>query len=159
MTDDDPPEDLTPDDDPPEDLTPDDGAASDDGDRPEEAGDAPLDDIVERARQGRTAVDDDPMAAFEEVDVDAVDDDDLWERLERDRIQETVDDLEGASERDVQVVDKRDYCMRCQYFSAPPEVRCGHERGEILEVVDTRSFMVADCPILNGEEDLENLRR
>lgn len=131
----------------------------DDGETPADDGGAPLDELVERARQDQDAVDDDPLDAFEEVDVADVDVEDLWERLEHDHVGEAVDDVERTSERDVQVVDKREYCMRCQYFSAPPEVQCGHERGEILEVVDTASFEVADCPILNGEEELENLRR
>lgn len=159
---------MSDDEDPLDDLVADDeeGSLRDDGKTP--AGDdgetpageaAPLDDLVERARVDRDGVDDDPMEAFEEVDVEEVDVDDLWQRLERDEVGEAADDLEHSSERDVQVIDKREYCMRCQYFSAPPEVRCGHEHGEILEVVDTGSFEVADCPIVNGEEELENLRR
>jgi hypothetical protein len=119
--------------------------------------DAPLDGMADAAR--KRPDDDDLMDAFDEVDVDGVDDEALWEQLEDDPIESTVDDPRGASERDVQVVSKRDYCMHCQYFSAPPEVRCGHDRGEILEVVDSEQFEVADCPILRGEEELENLRR
>lgn len=116
---------------------------------------APLDDLVERTRQR----DDDVTDAFDEVDVDAVEDDELWDQLEAERIEATVDEPTSDAERDVRVLRKRDYCMRCQYYSAPPEVRCGHDRGEIMELVDTDRFKVVDCPIIRGEEELENLGR
>lgn len=119
---------------------------------------APLEDLVERTRQG-DGEDDDVMDAFEEVEIDDGETEALWEQLEQERIEETVDDPHSETERDVRVISKRHYCMRCQHFSAPPEVRCEHETGEILEVVDTDRFEVADCPILRGEEELENLRR
>lgn len=123
--------------------------------------DGPLGDLAERARRGRDGSpdDDETMAAFETVEVDGVDVDQLWAELEHGDIDDTVDEPRSNTERDVEVVAKRDYCQRCQHFSAPPEVRCTHERGEILEMVDTEQFKVADCPILRGEEELENLRR
>jgi hypothetical protein len=121
---------------------------------------APLEGLAEAAReQSHTDGDEDLMDAFDEVEVDDVDQEALWEQLEDDRLESTVEEPSGSSERDVQVISKRDYCMRCQYFSAPPEVRCTHETGEIREVVDSRQFEVGDCPILRGEEELENLRR
>jgi len=125
-----------------------------------EAVDAPLSDLVERTRRAEDRTEeDDPMDAFEAVEVDDVEVAALWEQLEADRAEETVEEPRSDAGRDVQTIGKRDYCMRCQYFSAPPEVRCTHERGEILELVDTDRFTVADCPILAGEEELENLRR
>jgi hypothetical protein len=133
-----------------------DGAAEADADDDE----PPLEGLAESARErGPTDGDDDLMDAFDEVEVDDVDQEALWEQLEDDRLESTVDEPRDSSERDVQVIKKRDYCMRCQYFSAPPEVRCTHETGEIREVVDSQQFEVADCPILRGEEELENLRR
>lgn len=122
--------------------------------------DAPLGDIADRARRSHDAdAGGDVIDAFSEVEVgDDVDVDALWSELEADDLQETVAEPRGSAERDVRVVDKRDYCMGCQYFSAPPDVRCTSERGEILEMVDTDHFEVADCPILRGEEELENLR-
>lgn len=153
-------------------LPPDDGGEaphiSDDADGRSEVADppgevdfdTPLGDIADRTRRSRDGpADDDVMEAFSEVDVDDVDVDQLWSELEDDDLGETVDEPHGSSERDVRVVSKRDYCQRCQYFSAPPEVRCNHAAGEILEMVDTEQFRVADCPILRGEEELENLRR
>lgn len=136
----------------------DDGGPDTDVDADADVG-APLDDLVERTRDGDLADDDEVMDAFDEVEVDSVETDELWAQLEQERIEETVDEPRSDTERDVRVVRKRDYCMRCQHFSPPPEVRCQHERGEILEMVDTDRFEVADCPILQGEEELENLRR
>lgn len=122
--------------------------------------DAPLGDLADRARRSLEGDgSDDVMDAFSEVDVEDVDVDQLWSELEDDRLEETVDEPRGSTERDVRVIKKRDYCQRCQYFSAPPDVRCNHESGEILEMVDTERFEVVDCPILRGEEELENLRR
>lgn len=123
--------------------------------------DAPLGDLAERARRSREQPppEDEVMDSFEEVEVDGVDVEQLWEDLERDDIDDVVDEPLSDTERDVRVIPKRDYCMRCQFFSAPPEVRCTNEHGEILEMVDTEQFKVADCPILRGEAELENLRR
>lgn len=123
--------------------------------------DGPLGDIAERARRSHegSSGDDEVMDAFEEVEVDDVDVGDLWEELEGEGLDDTVDDPRSSSERDVRVVAKRDYCQRCQHFTAPPEMRCTSDSGEILELVDTEQFKVADCPILRGEEELENLRR
>lgn len=186
MTDGETPDDADPSDDPlGDDLLPPEGAPSDvddEGDVEAPAGDAPgpdsdadpdadpernadadetapMEGLAAAARDRGPTDDDDLMDAFEEVDVGDVDGDALWEQLEDDGIEETVDEPRGRSEQDVRVVNKREYCMRCQYLSAPPEVRCGHEHGEIREVVDSERFEVADCPILRGEEELENLRR
>lgn len=123
-------------------------------DQPVDA-DAPLGDLAERARSGAAdPADDEVMDAFEEVEVDDVEVDELWSALEGDGLDDTVDEPRTTSEREVEVVDKREYCQRCRFFSAPPEMRCTHETGEILELVDTESFRVADCPVLRGEEDL-----
>lgn len=149
----------------------DDDAGADDAtfgfDEPPETGDgdAPLSDLVERTR----AADDEDavMEAFESVEVDAVDAAALWDQLETSPpdagpTDATVTDGPAATddgERDVQTIPIREYCMRCQYFSAPPEVRCEHAAGEILELVGTDEFRVADCPIVGGSEELENLQR
>lgn len=121
---------------------------------------APLDDLAERARRDRERppAEDAVMEAFETVDVDDVAVEDLWTELEGEDLDDTVDEPRSTTEREISVVSKRDYCMRCQYFSAPPEVRCTNEGSEILEMVDTEQFRVADCPILRGEAELENLR-
>lgn len=98
---------------------------------------------------------DDPFAdAFEEVEMDEVDSDALWADLQRDDFSETVEDAQTHAERDVRVIEKRSYCQRCQYFADPPDTACTHEGTDILEVVDTEQFRVADCPIVRGEEEL-----
>ena len=118
-------------------------------------GKAPLEDLAERAREGRERAPDEDavMDAFDEVEAEQ-----LWSELESRELTDVVDEPVSDAERDVQVVAKQEYCMRCQHFSAPPEVRCTHPDGEITEMVDTEHFRVADCPILRGEEELENLR-
>lgn len=128
----------------------------------------PLSELVDRTREADDVDTEAVMDAFESVDVDAVDADALWEQLEMSRPDAGPTDgavTDGASapgdagERHVETVAKRDYCMRCQYFAAPPEARCTYDGSEILELVGTDRFRVADCPIVGGEEELENLRR
>lgn len=137
-------------------VAPSDGA----GMSPDVDPDAPLGDLADRARRSSDGpANDDVMDAFSEVEVGDVDVEQLWAELEDEDIEETVDEPRGSSEQDRRVVSKRDYCQRCQYFSAPPEVRCTNETAEIVEMVDTEQFEVANCPILRGEEELENLRR
>lgn len=46
------------------------------------------------------------------------------------------------------VVPKRKYCQDCVHLAAPPDVACTHDDGEILEVVDTDSFRVRNCPVV-----------
>jgi hypothetical protein len=55
------------------------------------------------------------------------------------------------------VVPKRSYCERCEFFSAPPSVRCTNPGTEILELVDYEHFRVVDCPVVDrrGETGFE----
>jgi hypothetical protein len=59
--------------------------------------------------------------------------------------------------REERVVDKGKYCRNCEYFSAPPEVRCTHEGTEIAEEVDMDHFRVVNCPVVREDEELENV--
>lgn len=140
--------------------------------------DEPLGELAERARQRQAEADDEElMGAFESVETGEVDEEQLWEQLESEGSGVaspgppgtdvgSVDEATGTStghrgrsgdDREVEEVDKRQYCGRCQYFSAPPEVRCTHEDGEIIEVIGTDGFRVRGCPILRGEEELQQL--
>lgn len=62
---------------------------------------------------------------------------------------------EPAPVRDEVVVPKRRYCEGCQYFSDPPETACEHPGTDILELVDTDHFLVADCPVVEWRRDLD----
>lgn len=60
-----------------------------------------------------------------------------------------------APARDEVIVPKRRYCEGCQYFTEPPETACEHPGTDILELVDTDHFLVADCPVVEWRRDLE----
>lgn len=129
---------------------------------PGTGGDGPLGDLARevRERRGRTAGGEDP---FEEVDVGEVDEDELWAalaggegagagaRTEGGPPSRGAEPLGGAGRvgaRPEHVVDKRRYCQRCPFLSAPPAVSCGHEGTEIVEAVDGERFRVRGCPMI-----------
>lgn len=145
------------DDEPDFETVPTDAGAVDDGAGDTDAADGDREDwfgdLLEDTEDGEP--EDDPFAeAFEEVEMDEVDSDALWADLQRDDFSETVEDAQTHAERDVRVIEKRSYCQRCQYFADPPDTACTNEGTDILEVVDTEQFRVADCPIIRGEEEL-----
>lgn len=126
---------------------------SDDIDAEAEDAENPFGDLLEDVDESEPG--DDPFAdAFEEVEMDEVESDGLWEDLQRDDFAETVEDPQTHAERDVRVIEKRSYCQRCHYFADPPDTACTNEGTDILEVIDTEQFRVADCPIIRGEEEL-----
>jgi hypothetical protein len=136
------------------------GVPSDDDGRDEEA---PLGDLARRVEQQRDRAresDDDLFErAFDEAGSGTTDEEALWEDLEGESTAEpaeepAVEDVDEAE--DVYVLDKREYCLRCQHFSAPPEVRCTYEGSSILELDDPGHFRVAGCPIVEGTEDLRD---
>jgi len=144
--------------------------------------DPPADDpFAELGAGGDVHGDGDGDDPFEEMDVDDVDAETVWEALDRPDqgvgpspaatgAAEAVGDAGGeggeASGSDAagsdgdsapgasgasppeHVLDKREYCQRCPYFSAPPETACEHDASEILEVVDRDRFRVRNCPMV-----------
>ena len=135
--------------------------------------DSPLSDLARevderRARRSSSPSDD----LFEEVDVDEVDGESVWESLsEIEGDDETGADAglgpvaggapdddatrveredPGAPRRD-HVVPKSAYCQRCRYISDPPELACGHDGTEIVEVVDSERFRVRGCPLVDAD--------
>ena len=55
----------------------------------------------------------------------------------------------GASaDSDEAVVDKRQYCQQCPFFSDPPTVACSHEGTEIVEVLTDGQFRLRGCPVV-----------
>ena len=127
--------------------------------------------------------------AFEQMDVEPVDSEDVWADLlddetaaddgpvaqtttaETDAAAEAVgaavesetgptaagddaDDVgEEADPREEHVIPKADYCQKCAYFSAPPDVACGHEGTDIVSVEDFEHFRVRGCPVVENEFD------
>jgi len=55
---------------------------------------------------------------------------------------------EASAEHDEAVVDKRQYCQQCPYFSEPPEVACSHDGTTIVEVLMDGQFRVRGCPVV-----------
>ncbi|QZP38861.1 hypothetical protein [Halobaculum magnesiiphilum] len=148
------------------------GDSADATDAPRDrGGSAPLGDLARRVGENRSRDaapgERDP---FEEVDVGDIDTEALWESLDADDAASSdpdglgaYDPPEGAAERvdesatrdrdtrPEHVLDKREYCQRCPYLSAPPEVTCGHDDTDIVEVVDGDRFRVRGCPMVTGE--------
>ncbi len=91
---------------------------------------------------------------FTEVNVEDVDVDDLWTDL----MGEDSGDLvvaaspeESEDDRDVRTIPKTT-CHGCPYFAEPPAVNCTHDGTDILSMVDTERFRVADCPMVVDED-------
>lgn len=119
---------------------------------------APLSDLArrvdERRRESRSTDADDP---FEEMNAGEVDEETLWSSLTDAEAAETARVGTGASTERVRedapghgdhVVPKAEFCEQCPYIADPPELACGHEGTEIVEVVDSERFRVRDCPMV-----------
>jgi hypothetical protein len=142
-------------------ATADDGVADAETDRD----DAPLGDLAREVRARREARESDADAddlpdddLFEPVEVDHVDDEAVWESFADGETgpAEGVGlgaEAEAAAEPDEHVVPKRDFCQRCPHFSDPPETACSHEGTTIVEVVDADSFRVRNCPVVEDKDD------
>lgn len=91
--------------------------------------------------------------AFEEMDVDKLDPDVVWQELASAESRGSVGD---AKERTYAEVSKHSYCEGCQHFSPPPNVSCGHEGTEIVEFLDMETVRLVDCPVVTEREDLED---
>lgn len=145
--------------------------AADVADAPHDrGGGAPLGELARRVGENRTRDAPGDRDPFEEVDVGDIDTEALWESLDADDASSSdpdglgaYDPPEGAAERvdesatrdrdtrPEHVLDKREYCQRCPYLSAPPDVACGHDDTDIVEVVDGDRFRVRGCPMVTGE--------
>ena len=131
--------------------------------------DAPLGDLARRVGE-RTRDRDarDVSDPFEEVSVGDIDTEELWESLDAgeadrsdpdglgqydppDDAARRVAETETRDTRPEHVLDKREYCQRCPYLSAPPEVSCGHDDADIIAVVDGEQFRVRGCPMVAVE--------
>lgn len=112
-------------------------------------------DIAERRRRHEGGDDEFFERAFEDVAVEEADTEALWEDLESGSLETPVEEADVEADESAYVVEKREYCQRCQYFSEPPDVSCGYEGSEIAEVEDTERFRVTGCPIVEGVEDLQ----
>ena len=165
------------------DRTRDDDHTTDEADPEEEI---PLSALRERVEARREAADeespfadvaeDEPADAesselFEAVDVGEIDGEKVWDAIvegdaEADELlggePRTESDAEPAAEPtetpDEHVVDKREYCQRCEFFATPPNATCTNEGTEIVELVDDGHFRVRGCPkVADDDEALSGL--
>lgn len=132
---------------------------------PSDADRAPLSDLAREIgeRRSRRSSASDP---FEEIDVEEIDGETVWDLLS-----EAGGGVGVGAEGDLgadpdvarrerrgpsatghdHVVPKAAYCERCQHLSAPPELACGREGTEIIEVVDSERFRVRGCPFADAD--------
>jgi hypothetical protein len=113
---------------------------------------------------------------FEEMDVTDVDAERVWESVLDDEVGDadgppvdpsaggpdetvgtgdTADAADAADADEEHVVRKRNHCESCECFTAPPEVACTDDDGEIVEVVDSERFRVRNCPVVAGRIDTD----
>ncbi len=117
----------------------------------------PLEDLA-RDIEGRKRASErvDMFDRLDTGDVDDIDADRVWDDLstEPDSVDETEDvgptpvDSDGGDEY---LVPKRSFCQQCEFFSAPPQVRCAHAGTEIVGIADTERFRVRNCPLVDDD--------
>ncbi|WP_053949085.1 hypothetical protein [Halolamina sediminis] len=103
---------------------------------------------------------------FEEVDVDEIDGEEVWDAVvegdaEPEELLGEEPRTESESEPAVEptdlpeehVIDKREYCQRCEFFAAPPDAVCTNEGTEIVELVDNAHFRVRGCPKVAADDE------
>ncbi|WP_266078196.1 hypothetical protein [Haladaptatus caseinilyticus] len=103
-----------------------------------------------RRHSGGTAGEFDDV--FTETTVE--DTDDLWADLEAEDSGDLVVSApreESEDDRDVRTIPKAT-CHGCPHFGDPPTVHCLHEGTNIITMVDTEQFRVADCPMVVDED-------
>jgi hypothetical protein len=101
---------------------------------------------------------DEMEGAFEEMDIEDVDADEVWADVADDEgaeMEEPGVPDERADEENTVEVSKHDYCETCEYLSQAPEIHCTHEGTEILEFTGMDNVRVANCPIVAEREGLE----
>ncbi len=89
-------------------------------------------------------------SAFESVDVESVDADEVWESLNEEPETATV---EGTRYTDVS---KHRFCEQCEHFASPPNAHCTHEEAEIIEYLDMETVRLLNCPVVAEQRELED---
>ncbi|MUW15824.1 hypothetical protein GJ633_15300 [Halorubrum sp. CBA1125] len=138
-----------------------------DADRGDAAVDRTPVDRTEEVDPSSTAANADLDDAFERMDVDEFDGEDVWAALDDASEAPSVPGAPGRAPEDAggaptdaetgpadgeRVVDKRTYCQQCSYFSEPPDATCTHEGTTIVETVGFDEFRVRNCPMVDGAD-------
>ena len=108
----------------------------------------------------------DSVELFEEVEVGEIDGEAVWDAIvEGDAAAEellgeepgvdsgTEAAAEPTEESNEHVVEKREYCQRCEFFTQPPNAACTNEGTEIVELVDADHFRVRGCPKVAADDE------
>lgn len=91
-------------------------------------------------------------SAFERVDTGGADPDRVWESITDG---DDADDPAVPDDGRYTDVSKHRFCERCEHFSPPPEVSCGHHAAEIIEFLDVETVRLLDCPVVAERDALE----
>jgi hypothetical protein len=126
--------------------------------------DVPLSELAAEASASSEA---ERSELFEEVDVGEVDAEAVWDAVVEEgnppeeglgETEEPATAAEPTRKPNEHVIDKREYCQRCEFFTQPPTVACTNEGTEIVELVDSEQFRVRNCPKVKAdEEELQSL--
>lgn len=101
---------------------------------------------------GKTPRDGDPFADLQDGE-ESMFDDAIWEDLSEDPTAETVSEQQGN--RRLSEVSKHSFCEQCEYFTGPPEIACTNEGTDILAFLDMETVRVADCPVVEEREEIQ----
>jgi hypothetical protein len=95
----------------------------------------------------------DPFEEFAGETGSAVDDD-VWEDLSVDPDAPSISEQQGP--RRFSEVSKHRFCEQCPHFTGPPDIACTNEGTDIIEFVDMETVRLADCPVVEEREKLQN---
>lgn len=88
-------------------------------------------------------------SAFEAVDVETVDEDEVWASLSQDTSTSPEQSKRYAE------VSKHRFCEQCEYFSEPPAAHCTHDEAEIVEYLDMETVRLLNCPVVAEQREIE----
>jgi len=89
-------------------------------------------------------------SAFEAVDVESLDHDEVWESLDAD------ESTPSPGQSRYTDVSKHRFCEQCEHFSSPPAAHCTHEEAEIIEYLDMETVRLLNCPVVAEQRELED---
>lgn len=125
--------------------------------------DAPLSKL---AKKSQSTTESERSELFEEVDIGDIDAEAVWDAVVEEGM--PPDDVLGEANQtapvdlgaagstetpDEHVINKREYCQRCEFFNDPPDVACTNAGTDILELVDNEHFRVRNCPKVEAAEN------
>ena len=141
--------------------TPENGNYEREGDPSVRSEDDPFEELTEGDGGDEPGID--IEEAFEEMDVPEIDEEEVWDALfsEEDHTEPGIHpDLAGqgsTTEGADAVVEKDRYCLRCEFFSEPPDVACANSDTEIVELVGVDRFRLRNCPVVANRERAETI--